>query len=294
VKIFISWSGETSKEVAIVLRDWLPSVIQSILPYVSSEDINKGVRWSSDISGQLDSTSFGIICLTPENLDAPWIHFEAGALSKAVDKSRVAPFLLGVKTSEVRGPLVQFQSTLFTKEEVKKLVLSINASEEVGSRLDEARLITCFEVWWPQLEGRLKAIEGAIPNKDEKAHRPTAEQRAEIIEEMLVLLRTQQKQLSDPATLLPPEYLRQIIRGAQGHPRHDHPVYRDLSQTWRSINKALDSLPEDETLSASEMKILLRELESPIKYIVRNTDLMPRVRSELNKLKVVAEDPSAS
>lgn len=269
MKIFISWSGETSRQVAVVLRDWLPSVIQSVVPYVSSEDINKGVRWSSDISGELDSTSFGIICLTPENLDAPWIHFEAGALSKAVDKSRVAPFLLGVKSSEVKGPLVQFQSTLFTKEEVKKLVRSINESEDEASRLDDNRLNTCFDVWWPRLEEQLNRVVIAQPEKEERAHRATAVERAEIIEEMLVLLRAQQKQLSDPETLLPPEYLRRAI-SREMPTQTNHPAYRDLSRQWELLTEALEGLPEGETLSPAELKELLHGLAKPIRYLSRH------------------------
>ena len=64
MKIFISWSGDLSHQVAVVLRDWLPSVIQSLEPYVSSEDIDKGARWSTDISKELED-SFLPIRLTP-------------------------------------------------------------------------------------------------------------------------------------------------------------------------------------------------------------------------------------
>jgi hypothetical protein len=286
MKIFISWSGETSRKVAVVLRDWLPSVIQSITPYVSSEDINKGVRWSSDISEQLNSTSFGIICLTPENLDAPWIHFEAGALSKAVDKSRVAPFLLGLKTSDVRGPLVQFQSTLFNREEVKKLVLSINESEENGLRLDEARLLSFFDVWWPRLEDSLSAIEVSVPKDKDQSHRATAGQRAEIMEEMLVLLRAQQKQLSDPQTLLPPEYLRHVMRShgwsASGA------ASRDLYDRWRNIEEILDGFSDSDSFTGEQLKDLIRPLGKPINYMAHNQKLLgpSRVRREFLSSKV--------
>ena len=76
----------------MALHKWLPSVIQALKPYISS-DIDKGARWSPDISEELENSSFGILCVTKESKDAPWLNFEAGALSKFVKRSRVAPFL---------------------------------------------------------------------------------------------------------------------------------------------------------------------------------------------------------
>ena len=111
MKVFISWSGDSSHKVAIVLRDWLPSVIQALEPYVSS-DIDKGARWMADISGELENSSFGILCVTKDNIHAPWLNFEAGALSKFAKQDRAAPFLFGVDVSEIReGPLSQFQAS---------------------------------------------------------------------------------------------------------------------------------------------------------------------------------------
>lgn len=46
MKVFISWSGTKSHKIGLVFRNWLPSVIQSLETYVSSEDIDKGARWS--------------------------------------------------------------------------------------------------------------------------------------------------------------------------------------------------------------------------------------------------------
>jgi TIR domain len=103
MKVFLSWSGETSHAIAIALRDWLPSVIQFVEPYVSSEDIDKGARWSTDIAKELESSGYGILCVTPENTESPWLNFEAGALSKSIDKSRVSPLIVGLRRSEIKS-----------------------------------------------------------------------------------------------------------------------------------------------------------------------------------------------
>ena len=106
MKIFISWSKQKSHEMAIVFRDWLPSVIQSLEPFVSSEEIDKGTRWNNEIAQELETCSFGILCVTDENLEESWLMFEAGALSKKIKNSFVCPILLGIQRSDVKGPLV--------------------------------------------------------------------------------------------------------------------------------------------------------------------------------------------
>lgn len=78
MKIFIAWSGDTSHELAKLLHGWLPDVIQSLDPFMSSEDIRTGSRSITELSKQLEQTNFGILCTTPTNLDSTWMHFEAG------------------------------------------------------------------------------------------------------------------------------------------------------------------------------------------------------------------------
>lgn len=87
MKVFISWSGELSKNIAEIFRQWIPGVIQAVKPYYSPDDITKGTRWNSEIAKELDASKIGIICLTPNNLESPWIMFEAGTLAKNIDKS---------------------------------------------------------------------------------------------------------------------------------------------------------------------------------------------------------------
>src|SRR5690349_1090027 len=81
---------------------------------VSSRDIDKGSRSLEEINSELMDTSFGIVCLTPENLEEKWIHFESGAVSKTLTAApaRLWTYLWGIKYADVRGPLQQFQHTL--------------------------------------------------------------------------------------------------------------------------------------------------------------------------------------
>ena len=199
MKVFISWSGNKSHRVGLVFREWLPSVIQSIEPYVSSEDIDKGARWSTDIAKELENSTFGILCVTKENLHAPWLSFEAGALSKTMDKSFVTPFLFDIKRSEVNGPILQFQSTIFDKDDIKKLLHTLNkACGENG--ITETMLDKAFEVWYPTLEKELNALHDINDDLDEESNTEVDVQASAIIEEILELSRDNQKLLRNPDT----------------------------------------------------------------------------------------------
>jgi len=112
MKVFISWSGDLSFKIAQSICEWLPQVIQAVEPYLSSE-MDKGAKWQSEISTSLEDSVAGIICLTRENLTAPWIHFELGALQKKFEKPKVCPILFGLTPSEVRDPIAMFQLTEF-------------------------------------------------------------------------------------------------------------------------------------------------------------------------------------
>lgn len=184
MKVFISWSGERSRAFANVLRDWIPNVIQAIKPWMSDVDIDKGSRWSKDIALQLEESKVGIICLTPENLEAPWILFEAGALSKSLEKSYVCPFLFKIDPSDIKGPLVQFQATEANKNDTQKLIHTINQALE-GDAIPKEKLDEAFEVWWPKFEKNLEKIPDIETIKEPKRSD------REILKEILELVREQ-------------------------------------------------------------------------------------------------------
>jgi len=185
LELFISWSGEKSKKFAEAIREWIPCVIQAVKPYFTPEDISKGQRWSSEISSKLESSKIGIIILTPNNLEAPWLMFEAGALSKSLETARVCPLLFGVTPAEVKGPLVQFQCSIFNEPEALKLLRSIN--NLLGNeKLEDKTLNATFEVFWPQLASKIELItnESEPPKKT-----VTVRDDRDILEEILRLTR---------------------------------------------------------------------------------------------------------
>ena len=238
MKVFISWSGPVSHKVALALRDWLPSVIQSVDPYVSSEDIDKGARWSADVGQELEASDFGVLCITPTNTGAPWVSFEAGALSKSLARSRVVPLLFGLARAELpQGPLVQFQSVLAERDDIEKLVSSLNAA--CGDRaLDETRLAGIFDVWWPRLEEVL----GQIDVSDEQGQAGTPRSGHDVLAEILELVRGQSQLLQDPATLFPPWYAEQILQRPSSRPSVSVMVMTDLVT---ALNDLLDAVPDD-------------------------------------------------
>lgn len=209
MKIFISWSGDKSRAVALALRDWLPGVINSVQPFVSAKDIYAGSRWQTDIATELDATNFGIVCITTENQAAPWLNFEAGALAKAVDSSRVVPLAVDLKPSDVQLPLGQFQAQPATERGIREILTSINSACE--SSLPDALLDKAFSVWWPELERTLKEIN----EKSAPSGAPVRSER-ELLEETLNTVRS---------------LARTIGRGvAVGEPvPDDHPLKGELS-----------------------------------------------------------------
>jgi hypothetical protein len=183
LKVFISWSGETSREIGEAFRSWLPDVLQFVQPYFTPSDIEKGQRWSLEIANNLETSKVGLICLTSENLEAPWLMFEAGAISKNIG-STLCPILFGVDTSQLKGPLVQFQATPYSKEEVFKFVNTINsAGDEVA--LTAAQMGRAFDRCWPELEGKIRAALEKPKSKQE----PEPRRQEDMIEEMLGLIR---------------------------------------------------------------------------------------------------------
>lgn len=182
MKIFISWSGERSKQVAAALREWLPRVIQAAKPWMSGNDISAGARWEGEIAKELENCRFGIVCVTPENVISDWLNFEAGALSKVVSAAHVCPYLLDIQPTDVSGPLSQFQAMRATRVDTLKLLETINRTFDMAPLTSE-QLADSFAAFWPRLETMIETAKKAVPGT------VTRRPERELLEETLSLVR---------------------------------------------------------------------------------------------------------
>jgi hypothetical protein len=156
VKIFISWSGARSKSVALALYEWLPQVIQSIDPWMSDKDIEKGAWWSDELQQALDKAEFGLVCVTPENKESAWLNFEGGALSNKLTQARACPYLFDIESAELTGPFARLQHATATKEETEKLLQTIN--KYCPNPMKDDALRKSFERCWGEFKTKLKAV----------------------------------------------------------------------------------------------------------------------------------------
>ncbi len=181
MEVFISWSGERSRILAAAISELLPDVLQDLRVWMSEHDINAGSRWGHELHQKLESSNFGVLCLTPENVNAPWLLFEAGSLAKSVSSARVVPYRLKLSATDVSFPLAQFQGVDADEIGTKKLIQSLNTG--LKQPLEGGRLDRLFQRAWPDLATRITAI----PETLEKfqAKRPDRE----LLEEILKLVR---------------------------------------------------------------------------------------------------------
>jgi len=226
-----------------VMHKWLPSVLQAVRPYFSPDDVSKGTRWSSEIAKELEASRVALIFITPENPEAPWLVFEAGALSKNLVSSRVCPLLFGdIEPTDIKGPLTQFQAAKFEKDEMRRVLKMIN-TELAEASLAPTVLDDVFEMWWPKLEQEVAAALSLKGAQDETARRPDRD----LLEEILSLSRRNQRTEKSSLSI-------------------DHPAMIDLADNVLMLASFLR-----ENLSTSDVEQMVNRVLSPLSFILRRS-----------------------
>jgi hypothetical protein len=204
MKLFISWSGERSKALALALKEWFPLVLHYADPWLSEADIEAGQRWADAVAKELDACNFGILCVTRENLNSPWVLFEAGALAKSLEGGRVIPLLLDLDFREISGPLAQFQAKKCERAGLLETIQSINQS---AANPTDDRYKQLFDALWPELEKKISDI--PKPSDPVTRIRP----QSEVLEELVGTVRTMESRLRET-----PDEPRQLRRRKRMHP----------------------------------------------------------------------------
>ena len=195
MKVFISWSGN-SKDAAHAIFKALPTLFDQAEPWISVEN-RSGTMWLPEIDKQLSSTDFGIVCVTRENQHAPWLNFEAGALSRRVDAKRelMPVLLLGVDSmNDVDGPITGFQMKLGDLEGFMDVMKDLNNSD-LGPKINESILRSRVESAWPSIEAEVRKIRmgHAVEESDERTD-------SEKIDELLDVARSMARSLAPTGT----------------------------------------------------------------------------------------------
>ena len=244
MKVFISWSGDLSNKLAEAFHTWLPSALQAIHPYFTPTDIEKGARWSIEITKELESSKVGVLFLTRDNIGSAWLLFEAGALSKQLEKSKVCPIVFGITHNDLPGPLRQFQSTEFKDGDFKKLLRAINSATG-ENKLGDTVLDEVFEMWWPRLKEKFQEILAAEEGQEEEV--PLRKDR-EVLEEILELSRLNSKR---------------DLRASGVHPQAISDLVESLIEAVNAIRGEIDPKVALDALS---------DMRKPINYLLRRTE----------------------
>lgn len=246
VKVFVSWSGPRSRQLADALREWIHDVIQSVECFCSTEDIRAGQRWNNEVNAWLSETDFGVLCVTPENVQAPWLNFEAGALAKRIkDDARVVPVTLGFAPAALEEPLKQFNGVTADKEGIRKLMKSIADIANPSMDIDRT-----FDRWWGDLSAKLVLI----PDSEESVVTPEPPDVGEMFSDIM-----------------------SSIRGLASDVRHVYPSNRGISSSeFRALATLLakdDGLRED---IASGNPSAMRYLREHSKDVARHMEMDSR------------------
>jgi len=137
--IFISWSGDSSKKIALALKDSLENDIfqEKELCFVSDTGIKKGDNWYAAIKHELANCKYGIACITKENISAPWIFFESGAIETR--EVPIIPLLVSARYSYLdKTPLAARQAVdLRDEKRFCEMVCDLNSRLNISSMKKE-------------------------------------------------------------------------------------------------------------------------------------------------------------
>lgn len=136
--------------------------------FVSKVDIDSGTDWWMTIRSELKTCQLGIVCVTNENVHAPWIFYEAGGM--AARNVPVIPLLIGCGMDSLSdSPLRGKQCVNFEiREEFIKMITDMN--DQLGKLLPDAVTVQMAEKGYDELNKNLKSVMNVLKNNKPYFH----------------------------------------------------------------------------------------------------------------------------
>ncbi|MFD0892890.1 TIR domain-containing protein [Luteolibacter ambystomatis] len=164
-KIFVSWSQSPSKAIASAIKNWLLTLMDEVDVWISDEDIQLGEQWRESLGDALESSSYAILCITPQNMDSPWIAMEAGAIAmKGRNACRAVPLLFGIERHDLPSHLAGFQSIEASEQNLIRLAREIHEHVNSSTRPEvfDRRIKSHTRELWDEL-AHLMTIRVSVP-----------------------------------------------------------------------------------------------------------------------------------
>lgn len=158
--VFISWSGINSREIAEKLQTSLETKIfadEKIKCFVSNRDIASDVDWQRKIYSEIKSCKIGIICITKENVKAPWIYYEAGAMM-AYGVKEIIPLRINCSLEALKDTPLQSKQAIDFHDFQSFCKMICDIAEEMGYRErteDEKKIL--IKAQYEQIKQELKS-----------------------------------------------------------------------------------------------------------------------------------------
>ena len=156
-KIFISWSGDNSKTIAREVKRALEEMIfigTGLECFVSDVNISAGDDWWNKIKSELKKCELGIVCITKENIKAPWVFFESGAM--IARDLKLIPLLFNCNIKALSNTPIASKNMVdfYNQEKFINMILSINKDLQL-IQIDDNSLKIVAEDGYKKLAAQL-------------------------------------------------------------------------------------------------------------------------------------------
>lgn len=165
--IFISWSADCSNAIAEELKRTLEQDVfkGSVNCFVSTQGIASGEDWYDKIKNELKASSLGIMCITKENIKAPWLYFEAGALVS--NDLRVIPLLINCDQKSLENSPIRTKQSIqfYNPDRVYKMFEDIRKQLKLLNDLSPEELDKRYKDAYNKMKENLKPVLDELKSK---------------------------------------------------------------------------------------------------------------------------------